>query len=86
MQDYYLITFESTHAAIATEKILKPAGVSIMPVPRFISASCGIAVRIHPERRSEAEDLFRQGSALGPDEYAYYHICLPDKRDARLSF
>ena len=74
MNEYYLLTFESTHAAISTEKILKAAGVTIMPVPRFISASCGISVRIKPEQREQAETLFRTHSDLGPDDYAYYHI------------
>ena len=45
-----------------------------MPVPRFISASCGISVRIRPDRRVEAEGIFRNESRLGPEEYAYYHI------------
>ena len=76
MEEYYLITFESTHAAISTEKLLKPAEVTIMPVPRFISASCGISVRIRPEKRDAAEALFRTGSRLGADEYAYYHIVI----------
>ena len=74
MEEYYLITFESTHAAISTEKLLKPAEVTIMPVPRFISASCGISVRISPEKRDAAEDIFREKSVLKPEEYAYYHI------------
>ncbi len=74
MDEYYLLTFESTHAAISTEKLLKPAGVTIMPVPRFISASCGISVRIRPDKKDEAEEIFRESSHLTPDEYAYYHI------------
>ena len=74
MNEYYLLTFESTHAAISTEKLLKPAGVTIMPVPRFISASCGISVRIKPEMREKAEEIFRTGSKLTPEEYAYYHV------------
>ena len=74
MNEYYLLTFESTHAAISTEKLMKPAGVTIMPVPRFISASCGISVRISPESRPEAEELFRKGSSLTTEEYAYYHV------------
>ena len=74
MDEYYLLTFESTHAAISTEKLLKPAEVTIMPVPRFISASCGISVRIRPDKRERAEEIFREGSRLTPDEYAYYHI------------
>ena len=74
MDEYYLLTFESTHAAISTEKLLKPAEVTIMPVPRFISASCGISVRIRPEKKEEAEEIFRESSGLTPDDYAYYHI------------
>ena len=74
MDEYYLITFESTHAAIQTEKLLKPAEVTIMPVPRFISASCGISVRIRPDRREYAESIFRENSKLTAQDYSYYHI------------
>ncbi len=74
MEEYYLLTFESTHAAISTEKLLKPAEVTIMPVPRFISASCGISVRIRPDMREKAEEVFRSGSKLSADDYSYYHV------------
>ena len=74
MNEYYLITFESTHAAISTEKLLKPADVRIMPVPRFISASCGISIRISPDRKEEAEAIFKEKSSLSDEEYAYYHV------------
>lgn len=74
MNEYYLLTFESTHAAISTEKLLKPADVTIMPVPRFISASCGISVRIRPDKREEAEAIFKENSKLTTDDYAYYHV------------
>ncbi len=74
MDEYYLLTFESTHAAISTEKLLKPAEVTIMPVPRFISASCGISVRIRPDKKEDAEGIFREKSKLTADDYAYYHI------------
>lgn len=74
MNEYYLLTFESTHAAISTEKLLKPAEVTIMPVPRFISASCGISVRIRPDKREDAEGIFREGSKLTSADYAYYHV------------
>ena len=76
MNEYYLLTFESTHAAIQTEKLLKPAGIQIMPVPRFISASCGISIRIKPESREQAEEIFRADSPLGKDEYHYYHVVI----------
>ena len=74
MEEYFLLTFESTHAAISTEKLLKPAEVTIMPVPRFLSASCGISIRIRPDKRAHAEEIFKEGSLLGQDEYAYYHV------------
>jgi hypothetical protein len=74
MDEYYLLTFESTHAAIMTEKLLKPAAVTVMPVPRFISASCGISVRIRPDKKEQVEEIFRENSKLTADDYAYYHI------------
>lgn len=77
MNEYYLLTFESTHAAIQTEKLLKPAEVTIMPVPRFISASCGISVRIRPDKRETAEQIFRENSKLTPEDYTYYHVIAP---------
>lgn len=83
MEEYYLYTFESTHAAIATDRLLKPVGSVVMPVPRFISSSCGISVRISPDNRAEAERLFAEQSKLRPyvnDEddfdYKYYHITI----------
>lgn len=81
MEEYYLYTFESTHAAISTDKLLKPVGSVVMPVPRFISSSCGISVRISPDRHEDAEQLFREKSHLKPYvsddqecDYHYYHI------------
>lgn len=74
MNEYYLYTFASTHAAIKTEKLLAPAGSRIMPVPRFISASCGISVAIKPENKDMAEEIFHDGSELTEEEYSYYHI------------
>ena len=47
-----------------------------MPVPRFISASCGISVRIRPDMREQAEDIFKSDSKLKSDDYTYYHILI----------
>ena len=83
MEEYYLYTFESTHAAIATDKLLKSVGSVVMPVPRFISSSCGISVRITVDKHEEAEKLFAEKSKLKPyknDEddfdYNYYHVII----------
>ncbi|HHW94898.1 MAG TPA: DUF3343 domain-containing protein [Mogibacterium sp.] len=81
MKEYYLLTFESTHAAIATDKLLKPAECIVVPVPRFISSSCGISVRIRSDKKEEAEKLFKAGSKLTTDEYTYYHVQISANED-----
>lgn len=44
---YDIITFSSTHLAIATEQRLLMAGlaVRIIPVPTQVTADCGLALR-----------------------------------------
>lgn len=83
MEEYYLYTFESTHAAISTDKLLKTVGSIVMPVPRFLSSSCGISVRIAIENHEAAEQLLIEKSNLKPyrndDEdfdYKYYHVTI----------
>lgn len=85
IEEYYLYTFESTHGAIATEKLMAPVGCTVMPVPRHISTSCGIAVRIEPEKRESAAQLFREKSDLSEEEYHLYHI-RNDKSDKEHGF
>lgn len=48
---YNLFTFHNTHAAIYMEKAAMEnnIGIKIIPVPRAISASCGLAARINAE-------------------------------------
>jgi len=44
---YNLFTFHSTHSALVMERVLKAEGlgIKIIPVPRVISSSCGLAAR-----------------------------------------
>ena len=59
MKNKALITFLSTHDAIAAEKILsEKAKVTLRPTPREISAACGISIEIM------ASDLFGEDSLL----------------------
>ena len=45
--EFYVITFESTHLAISTEKLLlATVPVEMVPTPREISASCGLSLKI----------------------------------------
>ncbi|ASS37437.1 DUF3343 domain-containing protein [Mogibacterium pumilum] len=84
-EEYYLYTFESTHGAIATEKLLKPLGCTIMPVPRHISTSCGISVRVTVDKFDISKETFLGNTDLLPDEYHVYHIT-NDKSDKGLGF
>ncbi len=51
----YLITFETTHAAMAASNALTEAGLRFetIPVPTSISAGCGIALRFHTDDPGE---------------------------------
>lgn len=59
MESYYFVTFETTHHALRFEKILKGKGISLtlLPVPRRISSSCGIAARFLPEALQTVKEL-----------------------------
>lgn len=48
MDKFKLFTFNSTHQALLSEKTLKDFGIAarLIPVPRNISASCGLAARV----------------------------------------
>lgn len=50
LDDYCVITFNSTSQALKGEKALKEEERSfvIMPTPREISTSCGLALKIRP--------------------------------------
>lgn len=59
--DYLLITFESTHIAIKTEKILDGLDIETIPTPRQLSTSCGISIK------GKVEDLEMIKERLGDD-------------------
>lgn len=45
---YFMITFPSVHHALRFESKMKETGISfqLVPVPREISSSCGVAARV----------------------------------------
>lgn len=50
MAKQYVASFESTHGAIAARKVLSDTGtIRTIPVPRSISAACGIAIAFSEE-------------------------------------
>ncbi len=63
-----IFTFASTADAMAAEKAFRRRGVPgrTIPVPRSISASCGISWASEPGDRARAEDALRQ-EGLAPE-------------------
>lgn len=49
VQEMFVIVFESTHYAIAAEKMLKEKNYQFhtIPTPREITASCGLSIRFN---------------------------------------
>lgn len=72
--EYYLITFSSTHAAIATQKYLNgKLSFQVMPTLREISSSCGISLKITSSTYDRIKDTMLQCS-LGDDMYQIYYV------------
>lgn len=47
---YYMLSFESTHQALAAQRFLQPrVPVGIMPTLRAVQAGCGISLRVEPD-------------------------------------
>ena len=72
LEKYCAITFPNTHSALKAEKILQGADLLpfvIMPVPRTISAGCGLAIKVFPEGSDQAVDIL--GSAGVPIDGVY---------------
>lgn len=68
---YIIITFHTTTAAMAMEKLCGQRGIPgrLIPVPESISAGCGLAWRILPEEyeqfQSQIEDLGLEFQQIG---------------------
>ena len=58
-KQWLIVTFYTTSAAMAAEKACEQAGLPgrIIPVPREITADCGLGWRTAPENREKTEAL-----------------------------
>lgn len=54
-----ILTFYSTHHALAAEKLLKANHIRplLVPTPRELSSNCGIALRISDNELATVRDL-----------------------------
>ncbi|MDD3220548.1 MAG: DUF3343 domain-containing protein [Lachnospiraceae bacterium] len=67
----YLMTFHTTSGAIAMEKYCKEASAPgrLIPVPRQITAGCGMAWCSLPEKKGEAQSVAREHKLDVDGEY-----------------
>lgn len=58
----YLVTFASTHEALRAEDLLDTKGLNpvIIPTPREISVSCGLAIALSDSAFEIAVALFKE--------------------------
>ncbi len=72
--DYGLLTFKSTHTAMAAQKALKDSvSFQVCPVLRMISASCGIALRIAVKDMDISKKLLLENK-IEENMFEMYHI------------
>jgi len=73
MNDYYIAVFDSTHYALKFEKVIKNGGfrINIMPVPREITASCGISAKLEVD---EIEKIMALSVKENLKVSGYYHV------------
>jgi len=73
MNDFYVVSFNSTHHAIRTEKLLENEGIKIMtlPTPREIAASCGLSIRFDCEDLEKINTIMLENSL---ERRGIYHI------------
>lgn len=65
----FVALFHSIHRVLEAEKLLKEqrADFLLIPAPRELSSSCGLALRFAPEQRQHIEAIL-QGADLPPVE------------------
>lgn len=66
MNDMYIVSFDSTHHAIRSEKIFieNNIKVSTLPTPREISSSCGISIRFSQNDIKNIKNLLEDNEIL----------------------
>lgn len=70
-ENFYVVSFDSTHHAIKAEKLFKEHNLNIrmMPTPREITASCGLSIRFEAADLSEVESIIEKENLLVKGKY-----------------
>jgi len=59
-----IITFSSTHHALRAEELIEEQQIQldIIPIPREITAECGLGIKVAYEKREEVEGLLTENN------------------------
>jgi len=62
-ENYSVVIFYSTSAAIRAESLTQKANLKIklIPIPRHLSSDCGICLRFNNEDKPKIEKVLRNG-------------------------
>lgn len=73
MNEMYIVSFNSTHHAIRTDKLLEENNIksTTLPTPREITASCGISIRFLQEDLDNLISVLKDNSI---EFKGIYHI------------
>ncbi len=70
----YLLSFQSTHAAINAEKLLSALDPKVIPTPRNISAGCGISLLLTQTDATQIIAALNKIDLTRDIEYALYEL------------
>lgn len=64
MNEMYIVSFNSTHQAIRTDKLFEELNIkaTTLPTPREITASCGISIRFLSEDLDKINKILQENS------------------------
>lgn len=74
-ENYYMLSFDSTHAAMGAERFLSARmPVCAMPTLRAVSASCGISLRVEEDGFEALERALKEGYPVYAQPYRLYRV------------
>lgn len=80
MEAYLVITFDSTHVAMDTERLLSDFDIEMIPTPRQITTNCGLSIR------GQANDVEAIKKIITAHHKDMSHCYLVSKDDGVLTF
>lgn len=75
---WHILAFDSTHAAMAAQRLLAHLGPFVIPTPKEITASCGISLRMDPPSAAQAKEVLADHADIA--QRSTWHVLVDGKR------